>query len=134
MPLFSKKVNAGTDFIKAADNLINNTVTNQQERGILKNDFTELFTSLEQFTQQQVTERLKSDNQGSLLTKNIRPLVLLILVLGFIFSDFLGISESKAKVMAEWGSLAIMFYYGARTVEKAIPMITEFIKSLRRKG
>lgn len=136
MPLLKPKaaIEAGTEFLEQANNIIEGTVTNQKQRGTLKNQFSQLWMVLQQQINEQVTRRLESDNQGSILTRNIRPLVLLILVLGYMFSDFIGLSEAKTAVMAEWGNAAILFYFGARTLEKAIPMITDFTKSLRRKG
>lgn len=138
MGLFGKRskeiIEAGTDFLGEANSIIDNCITNQEERGTLKNKFSNMFVQFSSFMEGQLTERLKADNQGSMLTKNIRPITLLLLVLGYMFSFKLGLPEDIRATLGDWGQTAIMFYFGARTLEKTIPMISNFTKSLRRKG
>jgi hypothetical protein len=74
--------------------------------------------------QQEITKRHGADmNSDSWLSKNIRPLALIALVVGyFIFatgSAFgVQVTEAYVELLGQWGMLAFSFYFGSRGMEK----------------
>lgn len=123
------------EITQAADSLIDNNVTNQEERGLLKNQFSELWTQFDQFMAGQLTERLQSDNEhGSMLTRNIRPVVTLIAVVSFFVAVFIRLDIEVIKLIKDIAEICVYFYFGSRGVEKVLPIISNYTKSLRRKG
>ena len=78
--------------------------------------------------QHDLTERLKADmGSDSWLSKNIRPMTLIAILLGYFV--FAGLSAAKIEVNSEyvqllgqWGMLIMSFYFGGRTLEKIMNM------------
>ena len=70
---------AGGDLIKSVGSVVDDLVTTDEERLEAKNKIETMFREYEAQMQKEVTARWLSDNQGSWLTKNIRPLVLIFL-------------------------------------------------------
>lgn len=74
--------------------------------------------------QQELTKRHGADmGSDSWLSKNIRPLALIALVVGyFIFatgSAFgVQVTEAYVELLGQWGMLAFSFYFGSRGMEK----------------
>lgn len=72
----------------------------------------------------EVSSRHSSDmNSDSWLSKNIRPLTLIfILVMYSLLSISSGfefdVTESYVQLLGEWGMLIMSFYFGGRTIEK----------------
>lgn len=77
---------------------------------------------------QELTKRLDADMKSdSWLSKNIRPMTLLIILAGyFIFalmSAFgLDANEAYVSLLGQWGMLIMSFYFGGRTLEKIVDM------------
>lgn len=73
-----------------------------------------------------VTERWKADmSSDSQLSKNIRPITLLILLTGyFVFAAMsafgLNANESYITLLGNWGQIVMLAYFGGRTVEKVM--------------
>nr|WP_321409345.1 hypothetical protein [uncultured Carboxylicivirga sp.] len=140
MGLFKKSpiantVEAGTEFLQAANSIIDSTVTTQKQRGTLKNEFAQLFATVQQFVDEQRTARLQSDNEkGSMLTRNIRPIVTLIAVVSFFTTVFMKMDIETVKLTKDIAEICVYFYFGSRGIEKALPVISDYTKSLRRKG
>jgi hypothetical protein len=71
-----------------------------------------------------LTERLKADMASdSWLSKNIRPMVLIFLLVaysGFAVASIFGLETRGAYVelLGQWGMLVMSFYFGGRTMEK----------------
>ena len=89
----------------------NDTITNEDEQ-IIDSIFMEY--------QQELTDRLKIDMKSdSWLSKNIRPMVLLLIVISF---PGFAIYAPEATLVIEtykwWGSAGIAFYFGSRMLEK----------------
>lgn len=88
--------------------------------------------------QQAVTARHGFDMQSdSWLSKNIRPLLLIFLVLTFltfaIMSAYkINIDKEYIFSIKEFINLGIGFYFGGRTLEKASSGIINFIKNKKR--
>lgn len=139
MGIFSSKpkevIDAGTEFINAANSIIDTNVTTQQERGLLKNQFSSLFVSLFTYFEGQLTERNKSDNEhGSWMTRNIRPIITFISVCAFYASGFLNMDPEVVQMFKDVAWVCVTFWFGSRGLEKILPIISEYNKKLRRKG
>jgi hypothetical protein len=109
--------NTSKEIIDSANGVIDNLITNTEERSILKIKMSELIN-------QHLTKRHELDMKSdSWLSKNIRPItlifILLMLVAVLIISAKGGkVDESFTTILKEWGKLAFMFYFGSRGIEK----------------
>jgi hypothetical protein len=74
--------------------------------------------------QTNLTERMKADmSSDSWLSKNIRPMVLIFLLVaysGFAIASIFNFETRGAYVelLGQWGMLVMSFYFGGRTMEK----------------
>lgn len=74
--------------------------------------------------QSNLTERMKADmSSDSWLSKNIRPMVLIFLLVaysGFAIASIFNLETRGAYVelLGQWGMLVMSFYFGGRTMEK----------------
>lgn len=78
--------------------------------------------------QQELTKRQQADMlSDSWLSKNIRPMTLIAILLGyftFAMMSAFNIDTNKAYVelLGQWGMLIMSFYFGGRTLEKIMDM------------
>jgi uncharacterized membrane protein (DUF106 family) len=78
--------------------------------------------------QQELTKRQQNDMASdSWLSKNIRPMTLIAILLGyFVFAMLSAFSidtNSKyVELLGQWGMLIMSFYFGGRTLEKIMDM------------
>lgn len=76
--------------------------------------------------EQEITKRWEADmTSDSWLSKNIRPMALLIILAGYFFFAFLsaiGVEANSAYVelLGEWGKIVMLAYFSGRTIEKGI--------------
>jgi hypothetical protein len=74
--------------------------------------------------QHELTERLKADmGSDSWLSKNIRPMVLIFLLLaytGFAIASMFDFETrgNYVELLGNWGMVVMSFYFGGRTFEK----------------
>lgn len=141
---FNKLFGAGgaiKDFLGGASNIIDNVVTNQEEKNELKNQFSKMTFDFFMSFQEEITERHKNDmGSDSWLSKNIRPLVLIFLLgmyslLSLIdgnVSDIV-INESYVQLLGQWGMLVMSFYFGSRGLEKITNLIGQYNAKKSRK-
>ena len=109
-----------------AEGLIDEIVTSKEEKMILKNKMQELLLKSEETIQENVTERWKADmNSDSWLSKNVRPMVLIFLVLCTMLLVFVDAGFIQFEVEDKWISLleitlltVIGAYFGGRSIEK----------------
>lgn len=66
------------------------------------------------------------------LTKNIRPLTLIVIIVIYTaFACFDGnigafnISDNYVELLGQWGMLIMSFYFGGRTTEKVIEKLNQ---------
>jgi uncharacterized membrane protein (DUF106 family) len=77
---------------------------------------------------QEVTKRQEADmNSDSWLSKNIRPMTLIVILIGyFVFAMMsafgLDANEAYVSLLGQWGMLIMSFYFGGRTLEKIMDM------------
>lgn len=89
--------------------------------------------NLEQYRVEQanVTARWESDNNtDSWLSKNIRPLSLVAIFIGYflfaLMSAFgMNANESYVNLLGQWGMLIMSAYFGGKTLENIIAMKTK---------
>lgn len=119
--------------------------TSDEERGILQNKraeieamlktkLMEIENGIETFIQKQVSKRHSADMQSdSWLSKNIRPLSLLhvtAIIDVIIILAYFGHTLEATMVALVGGAweLMNMFYFGGRSIEKAVKMISSKFK------
>jgi uncharacterized membrane protein (DUF106 family) len=77
---------------------------------------------------QEVSKRHQSDmSSDSWLSKNIRPMTLIAILIGyFVFAMMsafnMNANESYVRLLGDWGMLIMSFYFGGRTLEKIMDM------------
>ena len=77
---------------------------------------------------QELTKRQEADMASdSWLSKNIRPLTLIAILVGyFVFAMMsafdLNTNKTYVELLGQWGMLIMSFYFGGRTLEKIMDM------------
>ena len=77
---------------------------------------------------QELTKRQQADMlSDSWLSKNIRPMTLIFILLGYftfaMMSAFdLDTNKAYVELLGQWGMLIMSFYFGGRTLEKIMDM------------
>jgi hypothetical protein len=77
---------------------------------------------------QELTKRLQSDmTSDSWLSKNIRPMTLIAILVGYFTFAMMSAygnnaNEKYVELLAQWGMLIFSFYFGGRSLEKIIDM------------
>jgi hypothetical protein len=97
------------------------------ELEILKLDFEKLKLEYEQENKEnkEITVRHANDmTSDSPLSKNIRPLALIYLMSLFTIAFFREVPNEVLDMLGNMLMLIFMFYFGSRTAEKVINMIT----------
>jgi len=109
-----------------AASIIDEVVTTKEEKEILKNQLERIILETEKTIQDNVTERWKADMASdSWLSKNVRPLTLIFLVVSTVILVFIDAGFIAFEVKDNWVSLleiilvtVIAAYFGGRSVEK----------------
>jgi hypothetical protein len=124
MGILNKLFNSG-DVIKEVGGVLDNLTTSKQEKLQAKKEIKQVVLDYEKSMQEQVTSRWLSDNNGSLLTKNIRPLTLAFLTFMFViisvFSGNIGQFQIETEFIETYRILLITVftcYFGGRSFEK----------------
>lgn len=146
MGFWSKIFSGGvSDVVDSVTGGLDKLFTSDEERGILANKkeeikavlqtkLTEMEVKVETYIQQNLTERHKVDMASdSWLSKNIRPLTLGFISTGLsiiiVLSYFGWVPEkSLVALLGDAWKLVLMFYFGGRSVEKGVKMITSALK------
>ena len=77
---------------------------------------------------QELTKRAEADMRSdSWLSKNIRPMTLIFILLiytvfGFMSAWDLEVNGPYVELLGQWGMLIMSFYFGGRTLEKILAM------------
>lgn len=77
---------------------------------------------------QELTKRAEADMRSdSWLSKNIRPMTLIFILLiytvfGFMSAWDLEVNGPYVELLGQWGMLIMSFYFGGRTLEKIMNM------------
>ena len=114
------------DLVKGIGGIVDNLHTSKDEKLAAEAKIKDLVMGYEAEMQKQVTERWKMDMQSdSWLSKNIRPLVLVFLVVSTVLMIFIDAGTIKFVVEDKWTDLlqlvlitVIGAYFGGRSLEK----------------
>ncbi len=127
MNILSKIFSSGaTELIKGVGGVIDNLHTSKEEKLEAEQKVKELVSSYEIEMEKNITERWKMDMQSdSWLSKNIRPLVLVFLVVSTVLMIFIDAGTINFVVEDKWTDLlqlvlitVIGAYFGGRSLEK----------------
>tara|TARA_A100001201_G_scaffold88790_1_gene77843 strand:- start:1361 stop:1747 length:387 start_codon:yes stop_codon:yes gene_type:complete len=125
--MLSKIFSAGaSELIKNVGGVIDNLHTSAEEKADAERKIKDMIMGYEAEMQKQVTERWKLDmNSDSWLSKNIRPLVLVFLVIStvllvFIDAGFINfdVKDSYVDLLQLVLITVIGAYFGGRSLEK----------------
>ena len=123
-----KKIFSGgaKDLVEGVGGVLDNLTTTKEEKLEAKHKMQELIADYETKMEQNITDRWKSDmNSDSWLSKNVRPLVLIFLVVCTVIMIFIDAGTIAFEVEDKWTDLlqlvlitVIGAYFGGRTMEK----------------
>ena len=127
MSIIGKIFSSGaTELVKGVGGVIDNLHTSEEEKLAAEQKIKELISNYEVEMEKNITERWKMDMQSdSWLSKNIRPLVLIFLVVSTVLLVFIDAGVISFEVKASWVDLlqlvlitVIGAYFGGRSLEK----------------
>ena len=125
--MLSKILSAGAgELVKNVGGVIDNLHTSVEEKLAAEAKIKELVSNYEVEMEKQITERWKMDmSSDSWLSKNIRPLVLVFLVVATVLLIFIDAGAISFTVQDKWTDLlqlvlitVIGAYFGGRSLEK----------------
>jgi len=116
-----------SELIKGVGGVIDSLHTSDEEKLAAEQKVKELVSSYEIEMEKNITERWKMDMQSdSWLSKNIRPLVLVFLVVATVLLIFIDAGAISFTVQDKWTDLlqlvlitVIGAYFGGRSLEKS---------------
>ena len=127
MNVLSKIFSSGaTELVKGVGGVIDSLHTSKEEKLEAERKVKDLIANYEIEMEKNITERWKMDMQSdSWLSKNIRPLVLVFLVVSTVLMIFIDAGTINFVVEDKWTDLLqlvliteIGAYYGGRSLEK----------------
>ena len=127
MSILNKLLSTGaTELIKSVGGVLDNLTTTKEEKLTAEEKIKDMILGYEGEMQRQVSERWKSDmNSDSWLSKNVRPVTLIFLIictmlLIFIDAGFLSfdVKDSYVDLLQLVLITVIGAYFGGRSLEK----------------
>ncbi len=127
MSILGKIFSSGaTELVKGVGGVIDELHTSKEEKLEAERKLKDMIMGYEAEMQKQVTERWRVDmNSDSWLSKNIRPLVLIFLVVSTVLIIFIDAGVIAFQVKDTWVDLlqlvlitVIGAYFGGRSLEK----------------
>ena len=127
MSVLNKLFSGGASkLVESVGGVLDNLTTTKEEKMLAKQKLKELILNHEAEMQQNVTDRWKADmNSDSWLSKNVRPLVLIFLVVSTVLMIFIDAGAIQFNVEEKWTDLlqlvlitVIGAYFGGRSFEK----------------
>tara|TARA_Y100000361_G_C10979712_1_gene248398 strand:+ start:88 stop:486 length:399 start_codon:yes stop_codon:yes gene_type:complete len=117
---------AGSKLVDSVGGVIDDLVTTDDERLAAKAKLKQIILDHEARMEQNITDRWKADmNSDSWLSKNVRPLVLIFLIVCTMLLIFIDAGALSFEVEDKWTDLlqlvlitVIGAYFGGRSVEK----------------
>tara|TARA_R110002020_G_scaffold77947_1_gene196439 strand:+ start:485 stop:877 length:393 start_codon:yes stop_codon:yes gene_type:complete len=123
-----KKIFSGgaAELVEGVGGVLDNLTTTKAEKLEAKRKMEELIKNHEAKMEQNITDRWSADmNSDSWLSKNVRPLVLIFLVVSTVLMIFIDAGTIAFEVEPKWTDLlqlvlitVIGAYFGGRTMEK----------------
>ena len=128
MPNFLQKIfgGAGGAVVDKIAGVADRFIRTKDEKAEFEKQMTEIFIEAEAAMQKNVTERWKADlEHGNWLTRSVRPLVLIFLIVTTVIMVFIDSGSIAFEVEEKWTDLlqlvlmtTIGAYFGGRSVEK----------------
>ena len=127
MSILTTIFSGGTkDLVNGVSNVIDELHTSEEEKLEAGQKIKELVSNYEVQMEKQITDRWKSDMASdSWLSKNVRPMVLVFLVITTVLMIFIDAGMISFEVEAKWTDLlqlvlitVIGAYFGGRSLEK----------------
>jgi|TARA_R110000824_G_scaffold113258_8_gene262936 hypothetical protein len=117
---------AAKDVIDNVGNLVDRFVQTPDERSLFKKQMTNILIEAEAEIEKNITERWKADmNSDNKLSKSVRPMVLIFLIVATILLIFIDSGFITFVVDNEWKDLlkvllvtVVAAYFGGRSYEK----------------
>ena len=114
------------ELVKGVGGVIDNLHTSKEEKLEAAQKIKQLISNHEAKMEQNITDRWSADmNSDSWLSKNVRPLVLVFLVVSTVLMIFIDAGTINFTVEAKWTDLlqlvlitVIGAYFGGRSLEK----------------
>ena len=125
--ILSKIFSSGaTKLVEGIGGVLDDLITSKEEKLEAAHKIKELVAKHEVEMEEQITSRWASDmNSDSWLSKNVRPLVLIFLVVSTVLLVFIDAGVITFKVEDKWTDLlqivlitVIGAYFGGRSIEK----------------
>ena len=123
-----KKIFSGgaKELVEGVGGVLDNLTTTKEEKLEAQRKIQELVSDYETKMEQNITDRWKADmNSDSWLSKNVRPLVLIFLVVCTVLMIFIDAGTINFTVEEKWTDLlqlvlitVIGAYFGGRSLEK----------------
>ena len=121
--LFGK---AGGSVVEKISGVVDKFVHTKDEKAAFEKEMTQIFIEAEAAMQKNVTERWKADlEHGNWLTRSVRPLVLIFLIVATVLMVFIDSGSLAFNVEEKWTDLlqiilitVIGSYFGGRSIEK----------------
>ena len=116
------------DLVKGVGGIIDNLHTSKDEKLAAEQKIQQLVSDYETKMEANITDRWKADmNSDSWLSKNVRPLVLIFLVVCTVLMIFIDAGAVSFEVKSNWVDLlqlvlitVIGAYFGGRSFEKRL--------------
>ena len=127
MSILTKIFSSGAgELIKSVGGVIDNLHTSKEEKLEAERKIQDLIANHEVEMEKQITSRWESDMKSdSWLSKNVRPMVLIFLVVSTVLMIFIDAGVISFNVEAKWTDLlqlvlitVIGAYFGGRSLEK----------------
>ena len=127
MSILTKIFSSGaSDLIGSIGGVVDNLTTSKEEKLEAERKIKELVSNYEVEMEKTITDRWKSDMASdSWMSKNVRPLVLVFLVVSTVLMMFIDAGVLSFNVEAKWTDLlqlvlitVIGAYFGGRSLEK----------------
>jgi hypothetical protein len=128
MSILGKIFSTGaTELVKGVGGVIDSLHTSDEEKLAAEQKIKELIASYEVQMEKEISSRWEADMKSdSWLSKNVRPLVLIFLVISTVLLIFIDAGVINFVVEAKWTDLlqlvlitVIGAYFGGRSLEKA---------------
>tara|TARA_Y100000592_G_C5393470_1_gene279408 strand:- start:209 stop:607 length:399 start_codon:yes stop_codon:yes gene_type:complete len=118
--------NAGGSVIEKISGVVDKFVHTKDEKAAFEKEMTKILIDAEAAMQKNVTDRWKADlEHGNWLTRSVRPLVLVFLIVSTVLMVFVDSGSVKFNVEQKWTDLlqlvlitVIGAYFGGRSFEK----------------
>ena len=128
MKVLNKLFSGGASkLVESVGGVLDNVITTKDEKLEAKRKLKELILSHEAEMERNITDRWQSDmNSDSWLSKNVRPMILIFLVVSTVLMIFIDAGTIQFTVEEKWTDLlqlvlitVIGAYFGGRSFEKS---------------